>query len=92
MREKDSQKRAVAVRYDPESDNAPKVIAKGRGRIAEKIIELAVNHGLYIHNDPDLVEVLSQLDLNQQIPPDLYVVFAELLSFIYSLNNGEKFR
>ena len=92
MKKKDRQKKAVALKYQPKSDNAPKVIAKGKGKVADKIIEIAREHNLYVHNDPDLIEILSQLDINEQIPPDLYVVIAELLSFVYSLNSGEKFR
>jgi len=82
----------VALQYQPKLDNAPKVIAKGKGQVAEKIIEIAREHNIYIQNDPDLIEVLSQLDLNQEIPSDLYIVIAELLAFVYSLNSGEKFR
>ena len=92
MRTRDRQKKAVALQYQPKLDNAPKVIAKGKGQVAEKIIEIAREHNIYIQNDPDLIEVLSQLDLNQEIPPDLYIVIAELLAFVYSLNSGEKLR
>ena len=92
MKTRERQKKAVALQYQPKSDNAPKVIAKGKGQVAEKIIEIAREHNIYIHNDPDLIEVLSQLDLNQEIPPDLYIVIAELLAFVYSLNSGEKLR
>jgi len=95
---RDKQNRAVALKYQPESENAPKVIAKGQGKIAEKIIEIARANHIHIHNDPDLIEVLSHLDLNDEIPPELYVVVAELLAFVYSLNsnipqgrNGKKF-
>ena len=83
------QNKAVALKYDSTADKAPKVLAKGRGEVAKKIIEIAKEHNIYIHNDPDLIEVLSQLDLNDEIPPDLYVVVAELLAFVYSLN-GEQ--
>lgn len=82
----------MALQYQPKLDNAPKVIAKGKGQVAEKIIEIAREHNIYIQNDPDLIEVLSQLDLNQEIPSDLYIVIAELLAFVYSLNSGEKLR
>lgn len=77
---------AVALAYRPESDKAPKVIASGKGCVAQRIIELAGEHGIYIHDDPDLVEVLSQLDLNAEIPTDLYLVVSELLAFVYGLN------
>ena len=77
---------AVALQYRAGSDSAPKVTARGKGKIAEKIIEIAKEHHIYIHEDPDLVEILSALDINEEIPPDLYVVIAELLAFVYSLN------
>jgi len=92
MTTRNRQKKAVALQYQPKLDNAPKVIAKGKGQVAEKIIEIAREHNIYIQNDPDLIEVLSQLDLNQEIPSDLYIVIAELLAFVYSLNSGEKLR
>ena len=78
--------KAVALRYRPDRDQAPKVSAKGSGRVAEKIIQLARDHGIPIHEDPALVEVLSQLDLHQEIPPTVYVVVAEILAFVYSLH------
>lgn len=89
MDRKDEKKKAVALKYQPKIDDAPKIIAKGQGKVAEKIIEIAREHQLHIHNDPDLIEVLSQLDINEEIPPDLYIVFAELLAFVYSLNRSE---
>ena len=82
-------KKAVALRYKTDDDNAPRVTAKGTGLIAEKIIEMARKHGIPIKDDPDLIEVLSRLDLNEEIPPELYVVVAELLAFVYRLN-GKK--
>lgn len=86
------QNKAVALKYDSTADKAPRVIAKGKGEVAKKIIEIAREHNIHVHNDPDLIEVLSQLDLNNEIPPDLYVVVAELLAFIYSLNSGKNFQ
>lgn len=77
---------AVALKYRPNSDRAPEITAKGKGKVAEKIIEVARKHNIFIHEDPDLIEVLSQLDINDEIPPDLYAVVAELLAFVYSLN------
>jgi flagellar biosynthesis protein len=78
--------KAVALKYHREKDRAPKVVASGKGSTAQKILELAREHNIHIHDDPDLVEVLSQLDLNEEIPPDLYVVVSELLTFVYNLN------
>ena len=80
--------KAVALKYQPASDRAPRVLAKGQGKVAAKIIEIAREHDIHIHNDPDLIEVLSRLDLNAEIPPELYVVVAELLAFVYSLNSN----
>ncbi|NVL89385.1 MAG: EscU/YscU/HrcU family type III secretion system export apparatus switch protein [Desulfobacterales bacterium] len=79
-------KKAAALKYRPEQDSAPKITAKGTGLIAEKIIDIARKHGVPVKDDPDLVEVLSRLDLDEEIPPELYVIVAELLAFIYSLN------
>jgi flagellar biosynthesis protein len=79
-------KKAVALKYKPGNDHAPRVTAKGTGRLAERIIEMARKHGIPVKDDPDLVEVLSRLDLHDQIPPELYVVVAELLAFVYRLN------
>ncbi len=69
--------------------SAPRITAKGKGALAEKIIELAKDKHIHIHNDPDLLEMLSQLDLKQEIPASLYEVVAELLAFIYLLNSEE---
>ena len=79
-------KKAVALRYKPDDDHAPRVTAKGTGRLAEQIIEMARKHGIPVKDDPDLVEILSRLDLLDVIPPELYVVVAELLAFVYRLN------
>lgn len=76
---------AVALRYNPQTQSAPSLVAKGRGKMAEKILEIAREHDIYIHEDPAIVEVLSQLDLNEEIPQELYLVVAELLAFVYSL-------
>jgi len=92
MKIKEKKQRAVALKYQPKSDNAPKVMAKGRGKVAEKIIEVAKKNNIFIHDDPDLVEALSQLDIHEEIPNELYSVVAELLAFIYSINSGEKFQ
>ena len=74
------------MRYEHQKDDAPRVVAKGRGEIAEKIIEIARDHGITIYEDDELVEVLSRLDLDQMIPPELYQAIAEVLAFVYRLN------
>jgi len=87
-------KKAVALRYDDKKNNAPEVIAKGRGILAEKIIKTAEKYGIEIREDRELVQILSQLDINQEIPPELYKAVAEILIFIYRKKNkfkkGEK--
>jgi flagellar biosynthesis protein len=85
VKRKEIQK-AAALQYRPGVDRAPRVIAKGERKVAEKIIAVARKHHIGIHHDPDLLEALSGLDLFQEIPEDLYVVVAELLAFMYSLN------
>jgi flagellar biosynthesis protein len=75
-------KKAVALKYKPGQENTP----KGIGSVAEKIIDIARKQGIPVKDDPDLVEVLSRLDLDEEIPPELYVIVAELLAFVYSLN------
>ncbi|MDJ0829789.1 MAG: EscU/YscU/HrcU family type III secretion system export apparatus switch protein [Desulfobacterales bacterium] len=83
-------KKAVALRYQPHKDSAPKVTAKGTGPVATRIIELAREHGIPIKDDPDLIEVLSKLDIDDAIPASVYVVVAELLAFVYSLNRQKQ--
>ncbi len=79
-------KKAVALSYEAEQQSAPRVIAKGSGLLAERLIELAREHGVPIHQDADLTEILSRLDLNQEIPPETYLLVAEILAFIYRTN------
>lgn len=81
-------KSAVSLRYDSGRDNAPVVTAKGKGLLAERIIELAKQHNIPIKEDPDLVQVLAQVDINREIPPQIYQVVAELLAFVYKLNQN----
>ncbi|MGD9085253.1 MAG: EscU/YscU/HrcU family type III secretion system export apparatus switch protein [Desulfobacterales bacterium] len=78
--------KAVALIYDKDRDAAPKVVAKGRGRVAKKIIETAKAHHVPLVEDENLVQVLEALDLETQIPPELYRAVAEVLAFVYRLN------
>lgn len=80
--------KAVALRYRPGMDESPQVAAKGRGHVAEKILELARDNKIPIRQDKDLVQVLSLLDLEEEIPPSLYKAVAEILAFIYRMNQG----
>ena len=90
MTEKEKRKQAVALRYRPDKDVAPRVAAKGSGLVAEKIIELARKHGIPVKDDPDLLEVLSKLEIEEEVPPTVYVAVAELLAFVYSLNRKKR--
>lgn len=81
-------KQAVALKYQAGTMEAPKVVAKGKGYVAENILKTAKEHDIPVQEDPSLVEVLGKLDLNQQIPPELYQVVAEILAFVYRLDKG----
>ncbi len=89
MSPKKTIKKAVALKYDRDNDSAPKVTAKGKGPVAEKIIELAMEHGIPVQDDPDLVEVLASLEIDEEIPSEIYVAVAELLAFVYSANSDK---
>jgi flagellar biosynthesis protein len=84
----DKTPKAVALKYDKDKDHAPKVIAKGRGEIAEKILEIAKAHNLPLYEDKNLVQILEALELETAIPPELYRAVAEVLAFIYRLNKN----
>lgn len=75
---------AIALAYET-GDLAPKVVAKGRGLIADQIIARAREHGIFVHESKELVSLLMQVDLDDHIPPALYQVIAELLSWLYQL-------
>jgi flagellar biosynthesis protein len=91
MTKKDEKVRlAAALKYDPQEDAAPVMTAKGRGAIAEKIISIAKKNGIPIKEDPNLVQVLSKLKIDEQIPPVLYKAVAEILAFVYSLNEKRR--
>lgn len=87
-RRNDAMRTAVALAYR-EADAAPRVVAKGRGLVAEEIIARAKEHGVYVHESPELVSLLLQIDLDQRIPPQLYVAVAELLAWLYRIERGE---
>ncbi len=88
--EQEKPKRAVALRYETDRDHAPRVVAKGERLVAEQIIAIAQEHGIHIHEDPDLVAVLAKLDIDAQIPEELFRAVAEVLAFVYRLNEKMK--
>lgn len=87
-RQADGRPRAVAIRYDTD-EPAPRIVAKGYGTLAETIMRTAREHGLYIHESPELVGLLMQVDLDRHIPPELYRAVAELLAWLYALEKSE---
>ncbi|MEK6660028.1 MAG: EscU/YscU/HrcU family type III secretion system export apparatus switch protein [Campylobacterota bacterium] len=82
-------KKAVALRYDKDKENAPRVIAKGQGNTAENIIKIAELHNLPIRKDEDLIELLSKVELDKEVPQALYKAVAEVFSFIYKITKKE---
>jgi len=84
---KEKIKKAVALKYNRKKNTAPRVTVKGKGLIAEKILELAKKEGIPIAEDPDLVNALAQLDFYDEISPELYRAVAEILAFAYRINN-----
>lgn len=83
-------KKAVALRYDSDKENAPRVVASGKGATAENIIKIAELHNLPIRQDEDLVELLSKVEIDREIPEKLYVAVAEVFRFIYTITNQTK--
>lgn len=85
MAEKNKPKQAIALEYNPE-DDAPKVIASGRGQLAERIIEKAQESDVPVHRDDKLADTLSRLEIGDMIPPELYEVVAEILIFVDTMD------
>jgi flagellar biosynthesis protein len=83
-------RQATALSYDQtRRDSAPRVVAKGYGIVADMIVQRAKEAGLYVHESPELVGLLMQVDLDSHIPPALYQAVAELLAWLYRLENGD---
>jgi flagellar biosynthesis protein len=82
----DKQNKAAALQYRTGIDSAPTLVAKGKGLVADRIIALAKEQGIPIHEDRNMVEILSTLSLYEEIPPDLYKAVAEILAFIYKMS------
>lgn len=88
MSKVDKRQSAIALAYQT-GDVAPKVVAKGRGLIAQAIIERAKEYGVYVHESEELVGLLMQVELDENIPPQLYRAVAELLAWLYRLEKAE---
>ncbi|HIP15241.1 MAG TPA: type III secretion system protein [Sulfurimonas autotrophica] len=78
-------KKAIALQYNKEKNQAPVVSAKGEGKTAQKIIQIAKENGVPLKKDEDLVELLSKVELDKEVPPQMYKAIAEVFSFIYSI-------
>ena len=81
---------AVALGYDMEKDNAPVVVAKGQGHIAKKIVQIALDEGIEIHKDADLLQILKAVDIDSEIPLEAFGAVAEIISYIYKANGKLK--
>lgn len=81
---------AVALGYDMEKQNAPKILAKGQGHVAEKIIQIAIDQGIEIRRDADLVQILKAVDIDSEIPVEAFSAVAEIISYIYRENGKLK--
>lgn len=79
-------KQAIALGYDPGQDDAPRIIASGRGALAERILEQAAEHDIPIHEDSKLADTLARLEIGEMIPPELYEVVAEILVFVDAMD------
>ncbi len=77
---------AVALRYEPKSEFAPKVVASGRGTVAEQILAIAFAKGIKVREDADLVKLLSVLDIDSEIPIEAFAAVAEILAYVYRAN------
>lgn len=81
--------KVAALKYDKEGEDVPRIVAKGKGELAQRIIDVAEEHGLHIHKDADLVEVLEKVELNDAIPLEVYAVVAEIFAYLYRLNKDK---
>ncbi|MCK9373255.1 MAG: EscU/YscU/HrcU family type III secretion system export apparatus switch protein [Sulfuricurvum sp.] len=83
-------KKAVALRYNTEKEKAPRVVASGKGATAENIIKIAELHNLPIQKDEDLVELLSKIEIDREVPEAFYKAVAEVFSFVYKMTKKVK--
>lgn len=77
---------AAALKYDPVGQDAPQIVAAGRGMVAEEIVRVAKEHNVPLHEDAELVEALSRLELTESIPRELYAVVAEVLAYVFRVD------
>ncbi len=82
----DNREKAAALRYRKDKDPSPKVVDKGSGFVVKKIIALARKNGVPVHEDRNLIEILSTIDLYEEIPAELYKAVAEILAYVYKVS------
>ena len=81
---------AAVLKYDVDKDKAPKIVGLGKGQVAEKILQVAEEHRIPFYEDPSLIDLLSKLEIQSEVPPQLYNLVAEVLSFVYKLDRLAK--
>ena len=84
--------KAIAVKYDFDKDKAPKIVATGKGNIAEEILKVAQENNVPMYEDPTFADLLSKLELDDEVPAELYTLVAEVLAFVYQLDKMAKKR
>ena len=87
-----AERKAVALKYDPETNTAPRVVAKGKGYVADNILAAAQSNSIPVYQNKSLVNLLMALDLDKEIPPELYTTVAEVLAYIYRMDSKAKAR
>lgn len=92
MADRPERKNAVAIRYDKKKDGAPKVVAKGAGIVADNILAAAHKHGVPVYQNRTLSAMLMAVDLDREIPPELYRAVAEVLAYVYRLDQGRRLK
>tara|TARA_A100001015_G_scaffold38923_1_gene42744 strand:- start:14249 stop:14653 length:405 start_codon:yes stop_codon:yes gene_type:complete len=85
-----SKLKAAVLKYDVDQDKAPKIVGIGKGQVAEKILKVAEEHRIPFYEDPSLIDLLSKLEIQSEVPPQLYNLVAEVLSFVYKLDRLAK--
>ncbi|MBU1027187.1 MAG: EscU/YscU/HrcU family type III secretion system export apparatus switch protein [Candidatus Margulisbacteria bacterium] len=88
----DAPKTVVALRYDMDRDRAPLILATGRGAVADEILRIADDNQIPLYEDPELAKLLAKLEMDTEIPPELYTLVAEVLFFVYKLDRMAKKR
>ena len=83
------QSKAAALQYDKGKPGAPKLTAKGKGVVAEKIIEIARANNIPLHRDADLIEILDKVEIDTEIPIEVYAIVAEIFAYIYKVNQNK---